>query len=51
MKKVYIKRNPVTLLKHMKTNKQTNNVTEIQDRRKLILINIRKIYVIPINIK
>jgi len=47
MKKVYIKQIPIALFKHMN---KTKNVMEIQNKGKLILNNIRKIYIILINI-
>lgn len=38
---------PVTLFKPLK---KTKNVMEIQNGRKVFLINIRKLYIIPIDI-
>lgn len=47
MKKVYIKRISIALFQHVN---KTKNVMEIWNKGKLMLNNIRKIYIIPINI-
>lgn len=47
MKKVDIKQISIALFQQMN---KTKNVMEIQNKRKLILNNIRKIYIIPINV-